>query len=166
MERNGELQKLSSGQARGIRVNDHLGRLFDPRSRLAIINPPLNMYPVAVLNYTPLFICETLRSVRAATSTLKMGPCVRKGSPLRPYFNYAIVQMKERGILMRVRRDFVRRTDIRCLEKDSTAEHRNIEFEDVFSAFVVLVVGAALATAVTTSENICWRLANISSKCK
>ncbi|CAG7659368.1 unnamed protein product, partial [Allacma fusca] len=65
---------------------------------------------------------------------------VKRGSPLRDYFNVKIALMKERGIMFRLRRHYILATSVQCLQGGG-GFIQQLAVKDLFTAYIILAVG-------------------------
>ena len=75
----------------------------------------------------------------------------RKNSPLIDLFSYELNQLKETGVIGKIIGNYIDEdTPVFC----ETSSFKPIEYENIFTAFVLLVVGAILAIMAVVFERI------------
>ncbi|CAG7827773.1 unnamed protein product [Allacma fusca] len=97
-------------------------------------------------------ICKDIQQVSVSRVPLKAGTFLPKHSPLKPYFNQKIVLLIERGIRHRFLTIFFRKSSVQCVK--APAEPVPIEFKDVWTAIMILLVGCVFSGIMLLAERI------------
>ncbi|CAG7816565.1 unnamed protein product, partial [Allacma fusca] len=88
-------------------------------------------------------ICKDIQQVSVSRVPSKAGTFVPKHSPVKPYFNQKIVLLIERGIRHRLLTIYLRKSVVPCGK--AAAETVPIEFEDVWTAVLILLIGCVFS---------------------
>ncbi|CAG7833139.1 unnamed protein product, partial [Allacma fusca] len=104
-------------------------------------------------------ICNTYMDLRITWNPIKCGMFVRKDSALQTYFNQKIILMIERGFRHRNFGYYYQKSTVRCAVQYNKFEP--LEFRDVWSSFLLLLVGFIPSLLLLVLEKLHFAMVGI-----